>query len=127
MKDENDTQTKELDLHPFRSIIGNVAKDIEITLQKFIKDEVTKQLKGNLGNFEDELDKVINLDALKRLLEESQYSEFVTTDSLMDELQNNDIPTRDEIVDPDQIDETVERAIENYFDVNQFVLKKGGK
>ena len=31
MKDENDTQTKELDLHPFRSIIGNVAKDIEIT------------------------------------------------------------------------------------------------
>ena len=111
MKDENDQQTKELDLHPFRSIIGNVAKDIEITLQKFIKDEVTKQLKGNLGNFEDELDKVINLDALKRLLEESQYSEFVTTDSLIDELQNNDIPTRDEIVDPDQLDETVERAI----------------
>ena len=121
MKDENDQQTKELDLHP-----------LETALQKFVKDEVKKafdlfELNSRADFFEDWLDKVINLDALKRLLEESQYSEFVTTDSLMDELQNNDIPTRDEIVDPDQIDETVERAIENYFDVNQFVLKKGGK
>ena len=124
MKDENDQQTKELDLHP-----------LETALQKFVKDEVKKafdlfELNSRADFFEDGLDKVINLDALKRLLEESQYSEFVTTDSLMDELQNNDIPTRDEIVDPDQIDETVERAIENYFDVNQFVLtnvRKGGK
>ena len=124
MKDENDTQTKELNLHP-----------LETALQNFVKDEVKKafdlfELNSRADFFEDGLDKVINLDALKRLLEESQYSEFVTTDSLIDELQNNDIPTRDEIVDPDQIDETVERAIENYFDVNQFVLtnvRKGDK
>ena len=31
MKDENDTQTKELDLHP-----------LETALQKFVKDEVKK-------------------------------------------------------------------------------------
>ena len=124
MKDENDTQTKELDLHP-----------LETALQKFVKDEVKKAFdlfnkSSRAEFFEEGLNLVFDVDALKRLLEENQYSEFVTTDSFIDELQNNDIPTRDEIVDPDQIDETVERAIENHFDVNQFVLtnvRKGGK
>ena len=124
MKDENDQQTKELDLHP-----------LETALQKFVKDEVKKAFdlfnkSSRAEFFEEGLNLVFDVDALKRLLEENQYSEFVTTDSFIDELQNNDIPTRDEIVDPDQIDETVERAIENHFDVNQFVLtnvKKGGK
>ena len=121
MKDENDTQTKELDLHT-----------LETALQKFVKDEVKKAFdlfnkSSRAEFFEEGLNLVFDVDALKRLLEENQYSEFVTVDSFIDELQNNDIPTRDEVVDPDQIDETVERAIENYFDVNQFVLKKGGK
>lgn len=124
MKDENDTQTKELDLHP-----------LETALQKFIKDEVKKAFdlfnkSSRAEFFEEGLNLVFDVDALKRLLEENQYSEFVTTDSFIDELQNNDIPTRDEIIEPDQLDETVERAIENHFAVTQFVLtdvKKGGK
>ena len=131
MKDENDKKTQELNLensvgqdianvldsinHSIRKI--DIANVLESSIRKIINQEM-KSLVENYNvlteqNFHDFID--------------GNCDQFVTQDTFIDELANNDIPCRDEIVDHDNVADIIEQAMQDYFLTNSFILKKGDK
>ncbi len=115
MKDENDKKTQELNLEnsleqfPEQLLLSSIRKIINQEMKSWVENYniLTEQ------NFYDFID--------------SDCDHFVTQDSFIDELANNDIPCRDEIVDHDNVADIVEQAMQNYFLTNSFILKKGDK
>ena len=115
MKDENDKKTQELNLE--NSVGRDIANVLESSIRKIINQEM-KSLVENYNvlteqNFHDFID--------------GNCDQFVTQDTFIDELANNDIPCRDEIVDHDNVADIVEQAMQDYFLTNSFILKKGDK
>ena len=137
MKDENDKKTQELNLensvgqdianvldsinHSIRKI--DIANVLESSIRKIINQEMESWVENynvlTEQNFHEFLDSGI--------LSTMFCSEVVTQDTFIDELANNDIPCRDEIVDHDNVADIIEQAMQDYFLTNSFILKKGDK
>lgn len=115
MKDENDKKTQELNLE--NSVGQDIANVLESSIRKIINQEMKSWVENynvlTEQNFHDFID--------------SNCDNFVTQDTFIDELANNDIPCRDEIVDHDNVADIIEQAMQDYFLTNSFILKKGDK
>ena len=115
MKDENDKKTQELNLE--NSVGQDIANVLESSIRKIINQEMESWVENynvlTEKNFHDFAD--------------SNCDNFVTQDTFIDELANNDIPCRDEIVDHDNVADIIEQAMQDYFLTNSFILKKGDK
>ena len=123
MKDENDKKTQELNLE---NAVGrdndnwitlDIANVLESSIRKIINQEMESWVENynvlTEQNFHDFID--------------GNCDQFVTQDTFIDELANNDIPCRDEIVDHDNVADIIEQAMQDYFLTNSFILKKGDK
>ena len=123
MKDENDKKTQELNLENSVGrdndnwITLDIANVLESSSRKIINQEMESWVENynvlTEQNFHDFID--------------SNCDNFVTQDTFIDELANNDIPCRDEIVDHDNVADIIEQAMQDYFLTNSFILKKGDK
>ena len=131
MKDENDKKTQELNLensvgqdianvldsinHSIRKI--DIANVLESSIRKIINQEMESWVENYNVLTEQNFHDFIN----------GNCDQFVTQDTFIDELANNDIPCRDEIVDHDNVADIIEQAMQDYFLTNSFILKKGDK
>ena len=123
MKDENDKKTQELNLENSVGrdndnwITLDIANVLESSIRKIINQEMESWVENynvlTEQNFHDFID--------------GNCDQFVTQDTFIDELANNDIPCRDEIVDHDNVADIIEQAMQDYFLTNSFILKKGDK
>ena len=118
MKDENDKKTQELNLE--NSYIPPKSNVLESAIRKIIKQEMKSLI----------FDKDAWIENYNILTEQNFHDfidgncdHFVTQDTFIDELANNDIPCRDEIVDHDNVADIVEQAMQDYFLTNSFILK----
>ena len=123
MKDENDKKTQELNLE---NSVGRdndnwITLDIANVLESSIRKIINQEMKSLVENYN-----VLTEQNFHDFID-SNCDNFVTQDTFIDELANNDIPCRDEIVDHDNVADIVEQAMQDYFLTNSFILKKGDK
>ena len=123
MKDENDKKTQELNLE---NSVGRdndnwITLDIANVLESSIRKIINQEMKSLVENYN-----VLTEQNFHDFID-GNCDQFVTQDTFIDELANNDIPCRDEIVDHDNVADIVEQAMQDYFLTNSFILKKGDK
>lgn len=123
MKDENDKKTQELNLE---NSVGRdndnwITLDIANVLESSIRKIINQEMKSLVENYN-----VLTEQNFHDFID-SNCDNFVTQDTFIDELANNDIPCRDEIVDHDNVADIIEQAMQDYFLTNSFILKKGDK
>ena len=123
MKDENDKKTQELNLE---NSVGRdndnwITLDIANVLESSIRKIINQEMKSWVENYN-----VLTEQNFHDFID-SNCDNFVTQDTFIDELANNDIPCRDEIVDHDNVADIIEQAMQDYFLTNSFILKKGDK
>lgn len=123
MKDENDKKTQELNLE---NSVGRdndnwITLDIANVLESSIRKIINQEMKSLVENYN-----VLTEQNFHDFID-GNCDQFVTQDTFIDELANNDIPCRDEIVDHDNVADIIEQAMQDYFLTNSFILKKGDK
>ena len=123
MKDENDKKTQELNLE---NSVGRdndnwITLDIANVLESSIRKIINQEKKSLVENYN------VLTEQNFHVFIDGNCDQFVTQDTFIDELANNDIPCRDEIVDHDNVADIVEQAMQDYFLTNSFILKKGDK
>ena len=123
MKDENDKKTQELNLE---NSVGRdndnwITLDIANVLESSIRKIINQEMKSLVENYN-----VLTEQNFHDFID-GNCDQFVTQDTFIDELANNDIPCRDEIVDHDNVADIVAQAMLDYFLTNSLILKKGDK
>jgi len=121
MKDENDKKTQELNLENDIDLYS-FGQDIADVLESLIRKIINQEMKSWVENYN-----ILTEQNFHDWIMDGNCDHFVTQDTFIDELSNNDIPCRDEIVDHDNVADIIEQAMQDYFLTNSFILKKGDK